>query len=65
MSRVARGINSVRHRLNSNILRRLLQGYIQAQSQSAVRDELLSFLDEVRQLVSVFVIGPDVYQFQV
>jgi len=47
MSRVARGINSIRHRLNSNILRRLLQGYIQAQSQIGVRDDLLSFLEEV------------------
>ena len=47
MSRVTRGISSVRHRINNNVLRRLLQGYIQSPSQVAVRDELLSFLDEV------------------
>lgn len=47
MSRVARGINSIRHRLNQNILRRLLQGYIQAPSQSGVREDLMAFLDEV------------------
>lgn len=46
MARVTRGINSVRGRLNSSVLRRLLQGYIQAQAQSGVRDDLLAFLDE-------------------
>lgn len=46
MSRVARGISSVRHRLSNNVLRRLLQGYIQSQAQAGVRDELLAFLDE-------------------
>ncbi|XP_045208073.1 26S proteasome non-ATPase regulatory subunit 3-like [Mercenaria mercenaria] len=46
MSRVARGISSVRHRLNNNVLRRLLQGYIQAQAQAGIRDDLLAFLDE-------------------
>lgn len=57
MSRVARGINSVRHRLNSNILRRLLQGYIQAQSQTGLRDDLLAFLDEVRiTVVSLYTV---------
>lgn len=46
MSRVARGISSVRHRLNSNVLRRLLQGYIQSQAQLAIREDLMSYLDE-------------------
>ncbi|XP_052806854.1 26S proteasome non-ATPase regulatory subunit 3-like [Mya arenaria] len=46
MLRVSRGINSVRHRLNNNILRKLLQAYLQAQTQLPVRDELLLYLDE-------------------
>ncbi|XP_052252752.1 26S proteasome non-ATPase regulatory subunit 3-like [Dreissena polymorpha] len=46
MLRVARGISGVRHRLNSNILRRLLQGYMQSPSQLAVKEDLLTFLGE-------------------
>lgn len=45
MARVSRGIGAVRHRLNTNVLRRLLQGYIQSQAQLAVREDLMSFLD--------------------
>ena len=47
MLRVARGLNGIRNRINPTVLRRLLQGYIQAQVQVAVKDELLAFLDEV------------------
>ena len=47
MLRVSRGLNSIRNRINPIVLRRLLQGYIQAQVQVAIKDELLGFLDEV------------------
>lgn len=46
MLRVARGLNGIRNRINPTVLRRLLQGYIQAQVQAAIKDELLAFLDE-------------------
>lgn len=45
MSRVIRGLVTVRRRLNQTILRKLLHGYLV--SQTTIRDELTQFLDEV------------------
>ena len=61
MLRVARGLNGIRNRINPTVLRRLLQGYIQAQVQAAVKDELLGFLDEVG--IHQGSVLPNVYSF--